>query len=187
MPHRRRWLALVTGLVVGSTLQAQPLATVRHGTTMRVETCTGATLTGRFEGVRADSLTLSSDSVVTSTVTFPPDRVTVTRAVATTCVRSYSVFERYGSSVGRGALVGGGIGLALVAVAYAGDRAYERRGGAATLPAVAFAVPVALALTGIGALIGTQSGPEEWSAPRAYGMHLRVLPQGGPGLLAIRF
>lgn len=67
--------------------------------------------------------------------------MTVTQAVAADCVRDYAVFERYGNSGGRGALVGGGLGLVLVGAAWAGDRSSERKGGTATIPSSAVAVP----------------------------------------------
>jgi hypothetical protein len=185
-----RWVSTILTVLTAASVtpaHAQRLASVPLGSQVRLVTCAGASITGKFGGIRSDSVDLAVDSVVTSTVTFPPDRVTVARAVAVDCVRTYSVFERYGSSAGRGALVGGGVGLALIGVAWAGDRAYERKGGAATLPAIAVAVPIALVLTGVGAWIGSASGPEQWSVPQGIAAQIRMLPRGGVAALSLRF
>ncbi len=181
MRHTARWmLAIVVAVAVAATpVHAQPLSRVPLGTSVRVETCNGELLSGRFSGIRNDSVTVTRDSVVTSTVTFPPDRVTVERAVPTNCVRSYALFERYRSSTRNGALIGAGLGLTLATVAYSSDLAYERTGGAAHLPAIAFAIPVAVILTGLGAWMGHYGGEEVWSEPRAFSVNARVAPSRG--------
>ncbi len=176
----QRFVQLLLPLLAAAsvtTAHAQRISTVPFGSRIRIETCLGAPIVGAFGGVRSDSIQVVIDSVVTSTTSFQPDRIVVARAIAVDCAWTYSVFERYGNRAGRGALVGAGVGLALIGAALAGDLAYERRGGAAQLPATAFAVPVALILTGIGALIGSASGPEQWSPPQATAAALRWLPQ----------
>ena len=182
-----RWVLTLVAIVSVRSACAQRLSTVPLGSRVRIVTCTGTTNAGRFGGIRGDSVDLAMDSVVTSSVTFPPDRITVARALPVSCAITYSVFERYGNSAGRGALVGGGLGLALVGAAWAGDRAYERKGGAATIPTIAIAVPIALVLTGIGAWIGAVSGPEQWSVPQGIGSDIRMLPPGALAALAVRF
>ncbi len=168
-------------------LAAQRLQDLPIGKPIRLETCTGKTLTGKFGGLRGDSVDVAIDSVVTSTVTFPPDRITIARTIGTDCVRSYSVFERYASSAGRGALIGAGLGAVVVGVAWASDRAYERQGGAASIPTTALAVPVALVLTGIGAWIGAVSGTEQWSTPQRIAVDFRPMPGGNLSALSVRF
>ncbi len=177
---------LLTALAV-TPVSAQRLSAVPLGTPVRIVTCTGTTLAGRFGGIRGDSVDVAMDSVETSTVTFPPNRVTVARTVPADCVITYSVFERYGNRAGRGALVGAGLGLAVVGAAWASDRAYERRGGDAIIPTTAFAVPLALVLTGVGAWIGAVTGPEQWSVPRGIAAQIRMVPQGGVAALSVRF
>jgi hypothetical protein len=184
----RDLLAMVFALALAVTpAHAQPLNTVPFGRPMRIATCTGAMLVGTFGGVRGDSIALAMDSVVTSTVTFPPERMTIARVVPTACVRSYSVLEGVGRRTGTGALVGAGLGLAFVGWAWAEDRAYERKGGAAMIPGTAFAVPIALVLTGVGAWIGSVSGPERWSTPQGLAAEFRAVPRGLGAGVSVRF
>lgn len=86
----RRAFTLFTAMSVWvsvSPAYAQRLSAIPSDTHMRLVTCTGATIAGKFAGLRGDSVEVAMDSVVASTVTFPPQRVTVTRAVAADSVR----------------------------------------------------------------------------------------------------
>lgn len=183
----RRWSLTFLTALAATTAGAQRIAAVPLGARMRIVTCTGTTITGKYGGISGDSIALAVDSMEAAPVGYAPERVTVARSVATSCVQTWSVFEKYGSAAGRGALVGGGLGLALISLAYAGDLANERRGGDTIIPATAFAVPVALVLTGIGAWLGAISGPEQWSVPTGMSASMRVVPGGGVTGLSVRF
>ena len=169
------------------TAQAQRLAAVTTGTRLRVVTCDGEIVTGEFGGLRGDTVDMAIERRVTSTTDFPPEKVRVARAIAIDRIRTYAVFERYESRAGRGALVGSGLGLALIGVARATDLAYERKGGAATIPLIALAVPAALVLVVVGAALGSASGPEHWSMPQIVRASIDPVPTGIHAVFLVRF
>ena len=73
--HSSRWVLVFLTVVLVTPARAQRLSGVPSGTHMRIVTCTGTTIVGKFGGIRSDSVELALDSVVTSTVTFPPERI----------------------------------------------------------------------------------------------------------------
>ena len=170
-----------------ATALAQRLAAVTTGTRLRVVTCDGEVVTGEFGGLRGDTLDMAINRRLTSTEDFAPEKVRVARAIALDQIRTYAVFERYESRAGRGALVGSGLGLALIGVARATDLSYERKGGAATIPTIALAVPAALVLVVVGAALGSASGPEQWSMPQIVRASIIPAPTGMHAVLSVRF
>ena len=158
---------LLTIAVVASTatvLRAQGIDRLERGTYVRVAACDGAKVSGRFQSVRTDTLTLESDTV-TSPVGYPIERERIALALPLSRFCTYQIFKGYSSHPGRGALVGAALGLVIVSAAVAADQAQTSDG--ATLSVTALAIPLALLTTGLGALIGARSGPELWSAPRS--------------------
>ncbi len=167
--------ALTLG-IAPTLAEAQPLDAVAFGTRMRIATCTGATVVGAFGGVSGDGIALAMDTVVTRPVTLSQERQRIARVVPSECVRTFSVFHGHDTRTGRGALIGAGFGVALVGWALAGDGVFGGPSRAATTPASAFAVVGAVVLTGLGALIGSVSGPERWSAPQRVAAAFRTMP-----------
>lgn len=127
------------------------------GTRVRLETRDGSHIIGVVRAADADSIRLSLGRAGD-----PVERLSV---LPLSAVRSYALSDGRDRRRGarNGALVGGGLGLALVAYA-----AYEdSRAGDIIIPGTLLAVPVAVGLTAVGTLAGTVFAPERWGAPVA--------------------
>jgi hypothetical protein len=157
------WLLAAAGVPKHAT--AQRLGDIAPGTTMRIGTCENRQLQGRVKALRPNSIIIVSDSLV-SDIGFPIEKVQTANEVAVDCIVTYSVFKRYGSSAGEGALVGGGIGVALIVLGEVADARAQRRGQELFARSVVLTVPLAVVLTLVGAGLGSISGPEEWTQPQ---------------------
>jgi hypothetical protein len=155
-------------------LPAQRLDAVAAGTRMRLTLCNGEVVMGESGYLRGDSLDVVITQRTQSADAPPLTVVRRARSIALDSIRTYAVVVGHEGRGGHGALVGASIGLALIGVALASDIAYERRGGAAQIPNVALATPVALVFVLVGAALGSASGAERWSEPRY--VHALVLP-----------
>lgn len=169
---------LVAAAAVSQHAQAQRLGDVKPGTMLRIGTCDDKQLQGRLKMLRPNSIVIVSDSLV-SDVGFPIEKVQTAIEVPVDCIATYSAFRRYGSSAGEGALVGGGIGLALIAAGELADARAQRRGKELFIRSSTLTVPLAVVLALIGAAIGSISGPEEWSQPQF--VTQSAAPDGGAG------
>ena len=171
-------LVIAALIVIGSCpirpVLAQRLEAVAAGTRMRLTLCNGDVVMGESGYVRGDSLDVVIMQRTQSQAAPPLSVVRRARAIAIDSIRTFAVVVGHDGRAGRGALIGGGLGLALIGMAAASDIAYERRGGAAQLPGVAFATPVALVFVLVGVAVGSASGPERWSEPQS--VHAVVLP-----------
>ena len=158
------WIAIASGPF--QPLPAQRLDAIAAGTRMRITLCNGEVVIGESGYLRGDSL----DVVVTQRTqgqdAAPLTLVRRTRSIARDSIRTYAVVVgRDGRGV-NGALIGAGLGLAVIGAAAASDIAFERRGGAAQIPSVALATPVALLFVLVGAAMGSASGEDRWSEPQ---------------------
>jgi hypothetical protein len=160
----RRAALCVAGIALASVaapLRAQPStpgALPPRGARVRVETASGSHVVGTVRSIEGDTIRLRVGRRYETALPL--------LALSVADVRGYSV------SLGRdrprgarnGALVGGGLGLGLVAFAAYTD---AHASGDAMIPGTLYAVPAALLLTGVGALLGVAAAPEGWSAPVA--------------------
>lgn len=140
----------VCALPVGA--QAVPKRVV--DTRLRIETHQGALWTGRVVGVGRDSVFLREDH----------QRAIV--AIARHDVRRMeeSAGVRRSRGAKRGALVGGVLGVALIAVAAQIDASHSNDG-----PGVRYvAVPGALGVTLLGTGLGAAFATERWRAPQEF-------------------
>jgi hypothetical protein len=155
-------------------LPAQRLEAVAAGTRMRLTLCNGDVVVGESGYLRGDSLDVVITERTASKDAPPLTQVRRARSIALDSIRTYAVVVGRKGRGPRGALIGAGLGLALIGAAAAGDIAFERRGGAAQIPGVALATPVALVFVLVGAAFGSASGEERWSEPQY--VHAIVLP-----------
>jgi hypothetical protein len=168
-------------------LPAQRLESVAAGTRMRITLCNGDVVIGESGYLRGDSL----DVVVTQRTQAqggaPLTLVRRTRSIARDSIRTYSVVVGRDGRAGDGALIGAGLGLAVIGVAAASDIAFDRRGGAAQIPSVALATPVAFIFVLVGAAMGSASGEDRWSEPQ----HVRAIvvptPRGMHAVVSVTF
>jgi hypothetical protein len=179
------WIAVL--MIPVKPLPAQRLDSIAQGTRVRVVMDDGEVVTGAFGFLRGDSIDVTIFRPMKPGPAAPRESVRGARALAIGRIQNYAVFERNESRAGHGALVGAGFGLALIGVTLAGDIACERKGGAANIPATALAVPTALVLVVVGAVLGSHNGPERWSIPRTVHATMLTSPTGAGAALSVRF
>ena len=177
-----RFAVLCTGIVLAGAaapLGAQPVqgALPPLGARIRVETRGGSRVVGTVQSIEADTMRIYGGRRYSPALPI--------HVLPLADIRGYAV------SLGRdrwrgarnGAFVGGGLGLVLVAFAAHTDATSHSD---TMIPGTFFAVPAAVVLTGIGALIGAAAAPDRWSAPVA----LQLVPGSDESLgigLRLRF
>lgn len=166
---------------------AQRLDAVAAGTRMRLTLYNGEVVTGESGYLRGDSLDVVITQRTQSQGAPPHSVVRRARSIALDSIRTYAVVVGREGRAGRGALVGAGLGLALIGAAAASDLAYERRGGAAQIPGVALATPAALIFVLVGAALGSASGAERWSEPQSVHAVAMPMPHGVRAAVSVAF
>jgi hypothetical protein len=165
--------AITAATLLSSLVPAGRIAAQADGTPIRIQTRTkpGKWITGRAAGITADSVGLaqSSGNVVT--------RSYDTLRYARTELARMEVSRGHKSNVGRGALIGGGIGLVL-GVACVAATSEDDWGGCEGGSEVAV---LTLGFGGLGALFGALSHHELWEevavdAPASGGGHRGTEP-----------
>lgn len=126
------------------------------GARVRLEIRDGSHVVGTVQAIDADTIRLYRGREY--------DPAAPLHVLPLRTVRSYAVSmgRARGRGARNGALVGGGLGLAVVA--YAGYQDATAN-DIVIVPGTLVAVPIALGLTGIGALLGAQLAPDRWSSP----------------------
>jgi hypothetical protein len=143
-----RFEALVVGLcLLPLAAGAQPLSRVREGTLVRVETRDHDVFVGPIEKMRGDTLYLASYQKSPAI------------AVPSSMITGYSVSNGrdVARGMGRGVLVGGGIGLGLIAIARLTEGNSE-----SMLPASAVAAAATVLLVVVGGVLGASDPPHLW-------------------------
>ena len=140
----------LAAVFVASSLPAQGLEALPAGTIMRIQLESSTQVTGRLAWVRGDSLAIRRQS--------NGDEY----RVAIPAIQSYSFRQprSRGAGAKRGALVGGGIGLVLVATSVSVDLANRSRGN---VPSIFYVTPFAVAAPLLGSGIGALTGRAPWS------------------------
>ena len=161
-PGRFAFAALLVLASSESRAQAVPARVVdRH---LRVETKYTGLVTGRVVRVSTDSLVLRDDQT----------RAMVAIAQADVLRADVASGLPLGRSVKRGALIGAGLGIGVIAVGVMADAKVDgEMHGPSNL---AIAAPVAVLLTLLGTAVGAWSSGETWTtlAPRSVGANLQV-------------
>jgi hypothetical protein len=131
------------------------------GSRVRLETTNGAQAIGTIVSVDADSIRLESNRQ-NSPISLP-------RAD----VLSYDVSagRERGRGAKRGAIVGGGLGLALVVASLRNDTATVHRRDSDLRQSV----PIAVGITALGAGIGAALAPERWEPGRRTAARIRLV------------
>ncbi len=159
-------------VLASGALRAQGPTVPPIGTSVRLEMQDGERVTGTVLGLDADTMRLEPEK--------RPLRGEHSLAIPLGAVRAYSVSmgrDRW-RGAGRGALVGGILGVALIAYAVHADNTQNDL----IIPGTVFAVPGAVILTGLGAGVGALTAPRRWSSP----IPLRVgVQRGSAGALRI--
>jgi hypothetical protein len=143
-------LAFVGTVALGaSVLRAQKLETLPVGTAMRIQTEVRSPVSGRFAWVRGDTLALTRE----------PNGEEIRLSIPS--IQSYAVRRprSRGAGAKRGALIGGGVALALLAVSISADFATQSEGN---VPSTFYVAPLALAAPLIGTGIGALTGRAPW-------------------------
>lgn len=155
---------LLTGLAAPLHGQVAEPGVPPLGARVRLESQDGSHVVGTVQAIDADTIRIYRGREY--------DPAVPLHAVPLRAVRSYTVSmgRDRGRGARNGALIGGGLGLALVAYAGYQDAAAD---DAVIVPGSLVAVPVALGLTGIGALLGARLAPDRWSSPVKLGLGSR--------------
>jgi hypothetical protein len=152
---RRETLRQIVSLALGATVvahtvSAQSLSTVAIGTEMRVRLDeSGAVVKGRLAWVRGDSIALQRH----------PNSEEI--RVGISALQSYTLRGRRSRAAGakRGALIGGGFGLALLATSLSYDLTSEAE---TNVPSTLYVAPIAVGTTLLGTGIGALIGRKPW-------------------------
>jgi hypothetical protein len=143
------YTALVVLASAQVSAQAVPARVVDRR--LRVETQHAGIVTGRVVRVSTDSIVLHDDQTRTTLAIAQTD---VLRAVVASGIP-------LGRSVQRGALIGAGLGVAVIAVGLLADAKVD---GEMMGPSnVAIAAPVAVLITLLGTAVGVWSSGESWT------------------------
>ena len=158
----------VLSVALATSVSAQRFVGVATGRQVRIVSVDGTIVTGEFVGLRSDTALIAMATVVPSTVPPSVHGTRVGRMIALDDIQSYAIRVRSKHRAVYGALVGGGLGLALLGVARKSDRSTEGKGvGKLPVEAQALARPAAVALTVAGALVGAAVGREHWGASKS--------------------
>ena len=139
---------------------------------LRIQTAQAGVLTGRVVRVAADSLVLRNEQTHEVIAVAQSDILGVEK---------WSGLSR-GRAAQRGALIGGGLGVAALAVGLLADA--QVNGESMGLTNLAIAAPVAVLLTLLGTGIGAMSGGESWQqlTPISIGSSTQFGPTVSVGL-----
>jgi hypothetical protein len=171
---------------------AQRLAEVALGKHVRIVSADGTVVSGEFSGIRGDTVLVSMARVERPALETSRSREPVASRIALADVQSYALRVRTRRGVGfgaaSGALVGGGLGAAIFAVARASDRHWGNPAvDESDLESRALARHVAIVLTVAGSMVGALVGPKTWVVPHGVHAMLRA-PEAGVGMaLSVRF
>jgi hypothetical protein len=169
--YRRIALLLLLGLATVPAV-AQRVPTRALDSRIRIQTAQAVLLTGRVVRVVADSVAIRNEQT----------REVITIAQSDILgVEAWSGLS-HGRAAQRGALIGGGLGVAALAVGLLADA--QVKGESMGLSNVAIAAPVAVLLTLLGTGIGAMSGGGSWQtlAPISIGSSTKFGPTVSVGL-----
>ena len=168
--HRITSLLLLGLATVPAIAQRVPTRALESR--LRIQTAQAGVLTGRVVRVAADSVALRNEQT--------HDVIAVAQSDILR-VEEWSGLS-HGRAAQRGALIGGGLGVAALAVGLLADA--QVKGESVGLTNVAIAAPVAVLLTLLGTGIGAMSGGESWQqlTPIGVGSSMQVGPTVSVGL-----